>query len=587
MSMEDRIDFLSHVSFFKNWDTYRLYKVAHNLTQIDLNRGCDIIKNDEVSRKIYFVLRGRIDLFSSSQSETALLSIQKYEYFGESGFMNVCTHSNTKTPNQFVETFCMKASTRVDLLILPETQFHLLDRDTIDLIAENFYARKIWREKRNTAVSQEMKVFRDFKNKLRSDSISNIDSKLNGKERGKEKEKRKDVMNRNNFLTPLLYNQDENHHSSHGNGQINSQLNNSDPVGQKTPNGLLPSNSYSYQPSISLSASSNAFIAAEQSNHFSNDQYANYSYNLTSLSSYSSSEKPALAILDLQQSKNLQTMPSNSIYNSKLASNTISQSDFGTNNRSVSTDSILATKSLPLNYYDKYKFLSKSDLNVSENGTRTKFRSSDIYADKYSSNLKYLSAPNVPHLLNLEDIPSLLDHNFSPLMRLSNGNKNKSGKIYKNFIDLKKSNRVNQSENIKIEGELSVMKQKLNVENLDNIDSSCPTNRSSTSTSLTDALELVRNHSLGLSVILRRALTENNDVIGINSKDLSKSNVGNNKDEDAIERRLVYNDEYISKTGFESSMLFGSGRIPSVKSYCETLTSSDRYPRSHSNNFIK
>ena len=599
--MEDRIDFLSHVSFFKNWDSYRLYRVAHNLTQIDLNRGCDIIKNDEISRKIYFVLRGRVDLFSSSHSKTALLSIQKYEYFGESGFMNVCTHNNTKTPNQFVETFCMKASTRVDLLILPESQFYLLDRNTIDLIAENFYARKIWREIRNTAVSQEIKVFRDFKNKLRSDSLVNTEKKSNEREKEKGNEKRGDTMNRHNFLTPLSQNQNNNYYSSQVNGQINSQLNNSDSVGQRTPKNPIHFNTFnslSYQPSMSLSASSNAFIAAEQSDYSSSSSsdrhIINHSKNNTNLNNGNDSDNNVLGKLDHQQSRTLQTMTSNSIYNSNsnFKSNTNSLSDFDTDNRSVSTDSILATRSSPLNFYDKSNFLSKSDSHVLENGTGTgtKFCMANIHSDKYASNSKYLSSGNVPHLLNLEDIPSLLDHNFSPLMRLSTANKNKSGKIYKNFIDLKKSNRTNQTENIKIQRELAVMKQKSKVENLDNVDSSCLTNRSSstsTSTSLTDVIELVRNHSLGLSVILRRALTDNNDVINNGSKDFSKSNIDGNKHEDVLEKRHAYNDEYISKTGFESSMLFGSGRIPSVKSYCETLTSSDRYPRSNNNNFMK
>ena len=37
-------------------------------------------------------------------------------------------------------------------------------------------------------------------------------------------------------------------------------------------------------------------------------------------------------------------------------------------------------------------------------------------------------------------------------------------------------------------------------------------------------------------------------------------------------------DDYLSLTGYEKSMLFGSGKIPSVKSYCQTLTPLDNFP---------
>jgi hypothetical protein len=60
---------------------------------------------------MYFVLRGRVDIFASSHSQNALLSIQKYEYFGESGFLNTSIH--TKSNVLMVEEFSMKVETYI------------------------------------------------------------------------------------------------------------------------------------------------------------------------------------------------------------------------------------------------------------------------------------------------------------------------------------------------------------------------------------------------------------------------------------------------------------------------------------------
>jgi hypothetical protein len=44
-------------------------------------------------------------------------------------------------------------------------------------------------------------------------------------------------------------------------------------------------------------------------------------------------------------------------------------------------------------------------------------------------------------------------------------------------------------------------------------------------------------------------------------------------------------DDCLSLTGYEKSMLFGSGKIPSVKSYCQTLTPLDNFPAKTSEKF--
>lgn len=582
MSMEDRMNFLSQVSFFKNWDSYRLYRVAHALTQINKNKGYNIIKNDEISNNIYFVLRGRVDIFPSSRSKTVLLSIQKYEYFGESGFMNLCTHNNTKRPNQFVENFCMKASTRVDLLILPENEFHLLDRDTINIISENFYARKIWRERRSSAVIQEMKVFHDFKNKLRND----YDDKVHNKEKEEEKEKGREKQIgeaiRNNFLTPL----------SHCEYVSNTQNNSQTTTGQYTPRVLFHHDYHPNQSSSSLCTSSCAIAVSRQSGSAPS---LGTNYNDNNNNHQNKGNNNALQALNYQLSLTLQNMMSNnsdySNYNSSLNSNFNSE----INSRRSSIDSIANARSnLPnsnLNFNLNSNSPSISALNLVKNGNSagsgfgTNSKMGNNNADKYHLGSTYMSSENVPRLLNLDDIPSLLNNNFDPLMRVSTAiNKKNKIKVHNNSMSLKtpqlarvndRINRLSQSDNIKYHREMALIKYQPRVQNIENADSGSLSNRSSVS--LTDARELVRNHSLGLSVILNSKITDNNDIIEKNINSIIKNGDYNVNDND--NPHSICNDEYISKTGFERSMLFGSGRIPSVKSYCETLTSSDRYPK--------
>jgi hypothetical protein len=74
-----------------------------------------------------------------------------------------------------------------------------------------------------------------------------------------------------------------------------------------------------------------------------------------------------------------------------------------------------------------------------------------------------------------------------------------------------------------------------------------------------DSAELVRKHSMGLSL----KNYDNDDIDASTYTDTDNS---------------TYTDEYIARTGFEREMLFGSGKIPSVKSYCEILSPIERLP---------
>ena len=126
LSMDERVAFINKVSIFKGWDQYRLYKVAHSVEQVEFNKGVVILDNEDISPKMYILLSGSIDVFANAHSANPLNSLSRFDYVGESGFLNSCLHTRSNS-NKFTETFCLIARTRVLMLTFPESEFHIID----------------------------------------------------------------------------------------------------------------------------------------------------------------------------------------------------------------------------------------------------------------------------------------------------------------------------------------------------------------------------------------------------------------------------------------------------------------------------
>ena len=63
---------------------------------------------------------------ANARSANPLNSLSRFDYMGESGFLNTCIH--TKSNNtKFTETFCLIARSRVLMLTFPESEFHIID----------------------------------------------------------------------------------------------------------------------------------------------------------------------------------------------------------------------------------------------------------------------------------------------------------------------------------------------------------------------------------------------------------------------------------------------------------------------------
>ena len=533
MTVEERVKFLSQVFFFRDWEPHRLNCIANALTQLDFNKGCNIVKNNEISKNIYFVLRGRVDVLPFSESKSALLSIQKFDYFGESGFMNA--NAQMKSSKLVTELFTMQALTRVDLLVLSELEFHLIDGITADVISNYFAVRTNWREIRSVAVLQEMKVFRDFMEKRAT--IKPINENMR---RDYEKEKRGEfeVLNQNIEKTVSV-------------------------IQKKNifPPSSVPSTISSFEELHSL-------LIRTQGH--SNSSLTNLS---SSCSSYSCSDQNS-HIFSPQITRQNST---DSMYPTILPKNLILQS------LNYQLSSALEEISNHKKDRKKFPLAKQSSWNISKNssvefpGTNSLIsigRENNGNNGKYGNDEKILygMVPVIPRLLDLEDIPSLLDDGFDPLMVIGAANNNRDRtRINNNLLYLKSpqlgrtsdyTSKKNQMENIKKYRDLEKLKGRSS-------DEYFPRKLLGSS----NFSEYVRSSSLGM---VNTVYDDNDGVINKIFSEKARNNGMIKINENNEISQLT--DEYLSLTGYEKSMLFGSGKIPSVKSYCQTLTPLDNFP---------
>ena len=149
---------------------------------IAFNAGEIVLENNQISKNIFFLCQGRIDVFQSKRNKFALFSMQNTEYFGESGFLTSILPGRRR--RLILEEYLFKANTRVEVLILPYEEFHLIDRETTNIISNYFLIKKEWRQDRCEELNREKTVNSDFQRSLKM---------INEKEKEKVKEEKSDV----------------------------------------------------------------------------------------------------------------------------------------------------------------------------------------------------------------------------------------------------------------------------------------------------------------------------------------------------------------------------------------------------------
>ena len=161
MGTEEKSKYLASVPMFRNWDNYKLLRLAHALVQDEIDKNTVLQRHNHPSKEIYFVVNGRVDIFDSLSKKNTITSLLKYDYFGESGFLNKFMHkipANTSTSGiplpsntnnlskqKLAEEFYAVSVTKIEVLILNEANYHLFDMTSIEPFRDAFLAKLSWR----------------------------------------------------------------------------------------------------------------------------------------------------------------------------------------------------------------------------------------------------------------------------------------------------------------------------------------------------------------------------------------------------------------------------------------------------------
>jgi hypothetical protein len=152
MGTEERQRFLSAVPLFKNWDAYKLLRLAHALIQEEVNKGVVLTHHGKPCKDLYFIVNGRMDVVTSLEKRYIITPLLKHDYVGESSIINKFIKS---TANKMCEEYYCVAVTKVEVLILPDVASTLFDLHSVDVVRSTFVAKAEWRRQRVRAMKHE------------------------------------------------------------------------------------------------------------------------------------------------------------------------------------------------------------------------------------------------------------------------------------------------------------------------------------------------------------------------------------------------------------------------------------------------
>ena len=158
LSADEKCAFLNNIPIFQNCDFYRKFEIANSLTQIEVERGHEILDAKKVSHSLFIILEGRVDFVSEGGGKVS--SIEKFSYFGESGIL----YSKFKL-KVFLESFRSIASSRAELLVLPKSHYHTVESNTLDVLKNLYFSKRLFRSQRK----------RDFEQNWRRLNAAQID----------------------------------------------------------------------------------------------------------------------------------------------------------------------------------------------------------------------------------------------------------------------------------------------------------------------------------------------------------------------------------------------------------------------------
>jgi len=179
LSVQERFQLLSAMSIFSSWDSYRLYGIAQVLQQKMVAERTSFFSIDKPADKLYFLLKGSIDVLSPINHSTRITKLLPGDFFGETSvlefFFGRTTNARTNKRNhkgstapEWIEVTHLLAGQGVEVLSVEPIHFGLFDLATVRLFEDQHLQRKQWRLERAKAAMKETRVQKQLKRQAKS-----------------------------------------------------------------------------------------------------------------------------------------------------------------------------------------------------------------------------------------------------------------------------------------------------------------------------------------------------------------------------------------------------------------------------------
>lgn len=184
---DDRFRFLIGTPIFRKWAKYDLYRIAPLFKRVEVNKGAVLFKKGDVTDCLSFLMEGHVDIVPSLDTNglrNVIVSIQRYEYYGESGILTHFKPEKYK-PKQVYREHCYAiAGAFSEILVLRPEHYQILDKDTVLQMVNVFRSKKHWRFDRFADMKAEKKRLQTYSREIAFISSNGDVSNQDGPEEG-------------------------------------------------------------------------------------------------------------------------------------------------------------------------------------------------------------------------------------------------------------------------------------------------------------------------------------------------------------------------------------------------------------------
>jgi len=153
MSNDKKMEYLRSVPLFKSWHLQDLYDLGTNLKLETFDKGTQIITKGQISNRLYFIVQGTVNLMRYGATSYRTIScLQKFDYLGESGIINVLKEGKAV---EHLAAFC---TSKVVVLTLAADNYPCIDLDTIHEIGRLSLSKRQFRRERYAQSKAELKL---------------------------------------------------------------------------------------------------------------------------------------------------------------------------------------------------------------------------------------------------------------------------------------------------------------------------------------------------------------------------------------------------------------------------------------------